>query len=263
MPRFTTLYSGSSGNSSVIEADGSFLLVDMGGSCKATLAALEAVGLSPEGLRGILVTHEHIDHIRGLAVFLKRHPVPVLATAATLDALWHAAAVPECADLVEVEGRALRLGGFAVSAFPTSHDAAGSCGFRVIAPCGTAMAIATDLGKMTADIFAQFESAALVALESNYDREMLRTGRYPAALKSRIASARGHLSNNDAAATVAQLVHTGCRRFSLCHLSEENNLPDKVLDAMHAALLDTGLRLPPDCVLQVARRHQPSPWIEY
>ncbi len=87
MPRFTTLYSGSSGNCAVIEAGGAFILVDMGGSCKATLAALNKVGLAPEGLRGILVTHEHTDHIRGLEVFLKRYPVPVLATAATLALL--------------------------------------------------------------------------------------------------------------------------------------------------------------------------------
>ncbi len=263
MPRFTTLYSGSSGNCGVIEEAGRYVLVDMGGSCRATTRALLGLGLDIEGLAGILVTHEHSDHVKGLEVFLRKNPAPVLATAATLDALWYGELVPESAELVEAEGRQTDLGGFLVEAFPTSHDAAGCCGFRVVTPSGAVMAIATDLGKMTAEVFTRLEGAALVALEANYDPWMLAHGSYPPALKTRIASTRGHLANPDAAAAVAQLVAAGCRRVALCHLSEENNLPEKVHEALDAAFASSGLRRPEDCVLQVARRYEPSDWMDF
>lgn len=263
MARFTTLYSGSAGNCAVIEENGKYILVDMGRSCKATITALNSIGLSLDDLCGILITHEHSDHISGLMVFLKKVKVPVYGTSATLDAIWAAAAVPETACLIDVEAQTLNIGGFLVSAFPTSHDAAGSCGYRVQTPDGSIMTIATDLGKMTADIFVQFQGAGLAALESNYDAEMLRTGPYPASLKARIASARGHLSNKDSAMAVAQLIDSGCRRIALCHLSEENNHPTQVKTAIENALFETGQEMPEECIVQISRRHTVSDWMEF
>lgn len=262
MPRFTTLYSGSSGNCAVVKAGGRFLLIDMGGSCRATVRALEGLGLAMEGLLGVLVTHEHSDHIKGLEVFLRKHPAPLLATSATLDALWDSGAVPVSAQLVEVEERCIPLGPFEVNAFPTSHDAAQSCGYR-IAVEGRVMTLATDLGRMTADVFVQFEGASLVALEANYDRQMLRDGPYPAMLKRRISGATGHLCNDDAAATVAQLIGAGCQGVALCHLSEENNRPELVQKAVDAALLQAGQRLPAGCRVQIMRRYETSDWMEF
>jgi phosphoribosyl 1,2-cyclic phosphodiesterase len=128
---------------------------------------------------------------------------------------------------------------------------------------GSVMAIATDLGKMTADVFGRLEGAALVALEANYDREMLRNGPYPAPLKRRIASVTGHLCNDDAAAAVARLVEGGCRRVALCHLSEENNRPELVLAAIRAAFAESGLGPGHGCRLQVMRRHKTSDWMEF
>lgn len=264
MARFVTLYSGSSGNCCIIEQDGRFLLVDMGGSCKATLGALVSVGLTPKNLDGILVTHEHSDHIKGLAVFLKRVKVPVLGTSGTLYALDQISAIPHDIELMAMDtGSEVRLGDFMIRGFATSHDAACSCGWFITTGGGASAAVATDLGHMTPEVLAHLECADMVALEANYDPDMLRYGRYPAYLKNRISGQRGHLSNQDAATTVARLVAAGCRRVALCHLSEENNKPELAAAAVEAAMLEHGLRMPEGCVVQVARRYDPGDWMDF
>lgn len=263
MSRFTTLYSGSSGNAGVVEHDGRFLLVDMGGSCKMTVTGLAELDLTPQTLGGILVTHEHSDHIKGLKVFLKRFPVPVYGSAATLQALWHMEAVPETTEMIAVDGREEDVAGFVVKGFATSHDSAGCCGFHIRMPDGRTMAIATDLGEMTSTVFSHLHGAHLVALEANYDPEMLRSGPYPYYLKKRIASPRGHLSNQDSAAAVAALLAAGTKKVALCHLSKENNLPCYVQDAIASALLTAGIQQPSDAVIQVSSRYTVSPWMEF
>ncbi len=263
MPRFITLYSGSSGNSCVIEQDGRYLMIDMGGSCKATVNALASVGLEPSRLEGILVTHEHSDHIKGLKVFLKKHNLPVFGSAATLDAISNMEAVPDYTELVAIDGRKEDIAGFKVLGFDTSHDSAGCNGFYVETPAGTSMALATDLGMMTAEVLQYLSKAQLVALEANYDRDMLYAGRYPYFLKKRIESPRGHLSNTDSAATVAALVAKGCRQLTMCHLSHENNHPVLVQQAIEMALQDAGMEMPQDCTVQIARRYEPGNWMEF
>lgn len=263
MPRFTTLYSGSSGNAAVAEQDGRYLMVDMGASCKATVSALGDLQLELQNLQGILITHEHSDHIKGLKVFLKRYPVPVYASAATLDELERMDAVPPATQLVDIDGSVKAIGSFEVKSFATSHDAAGCRGYRISVPGGDAMAIATDLGHITPSVMEHLREAKLVALEANYDPVQLRHGPYPYYLKKRISSVRGHLSNQDSAETVTALAAAGCRRFSMCHLSRENNRPDLVLDAINSAMFAGGLLMPEDCVIQIARRHQVSPWMEF
>lgn len=260
--RFTTLYSGSSGNAALIEQGGRCLLVDIGNSCRATLAAVHEAGLSSGAIAGVLITHEHIDHIRGLEVFLKRVPVPVLSSSATLDWLWQQGGVPSAAELVAAEGRTVELEGFSVTGFATSHDAAGCCGYRVKTPGGQQMAIATDLGEITEGVFTQLQNTSLIALEANYDKEMLRLGRYPAYLKKRISSPVGHLSNEDSAAALAALIAGGCHNVALCHLSEENNRPELALAALERALAACG-RSADACDIQVAPRYTPGRWMEF
>jgi phosphoribosyl 1,2-cyclic phosphodiesterase len=244
----------------VVEENGDFLLVDVGGSCRATMSALESVGLALGNLQGILITHEHVDHIKGLAVLLKKVKVPVFATAATLEALREGAHVPLDAELVPCDSAARQRGAFCFEAFPTSHDAAGCCGWRIIVS-GAAMTLATDLGEMTPEVYGYFEDAELVALEANYDPVLLRTGAYPGYLKKRIASPVGHLSNQMSAQTVARLMACGCRRVALCHLSAENNTRRHVMRAVEAALIEHGVNMSADCVVQVAKRHEVSDWM--
>lgn len=264
MAKFATLYSGSSGNCAVVSQGEEFIIIDMGGSCKATLGGLVALGLSPRNLQGILITHEHIDHVRGLMVFLKKVKVPILATPATHYALEQASALPQDAQLVEVDEESrVELGCFALQNFATSHDATGSCGWFISVKNGPSMAFATDLGCVTKQIFEHMAKASLVAIEANYDPQMLKNGPYPYYLKNRIASPNGHLSNKDCGAVVAQLVANGCRRVALCHLSRENNTPHHASLAVEHALLEHGIVMPKDCQIKVAHRSQPSQWMEF
>ncbi len=271
MARFATLYSGSSGNSAVVAhsvAEDGFLLVDMGKNCKQALLSLQQLELDVRRLQGILVTHEHSDHISGLKVFLKKHPVPVYGGVATLEALAEQDAVPAAAQLIPIDGRREDIAGFGVEAFATSHDSAGCCGFHIECADGHTMSIATDLGVVGPEVYEKLRGCGLVALECNYDKSMLLMGSYPYYLKSRIRSTRGHLSNDDCADVLAELLAEGCTRFALCHLSQENNLPDLALATVMERLIGDG-RFTPEQLhagalrVQVSPRHCASEWIEF
>ena len=163
MASFTTLYSGSSGNCGLVQCGQKYLLIDMGKSCRITVNALKELGLALSDLEGILVTHEHSDHIKGLQVFLKNHPVPLYAGADTLDALDAMGVLPAGLETQAVEGRTLDVGGFEVTAFPTSHDVP-CCGYRIHTPDGRVMAIATDLGQLTTPVHQNLSGADLVEI---------------------------------------------------------------------------------------------------
>ena len=262
MAKFCALYSGSSGNCMVLSSGGASLLVDAGVSCKAILTALESVGVAPEELQGILVTHEHIDHVRGLRVLLKRLPLPVYASAATLDCLQREGLVPPEADLRPMDAPCI-IGGMEVRPFAVPHDAAGPLGFIVTTAEGSRIGIATDLGHVTPDVEEALSGCVTVVLEANYDEYSLHSGPYPYYLKQRIASSYGHLSNPASAALCCRLVEAGTRNLVLCHLSKENNTPMQAADAVCLQLARAGCTLDSDYRLQVASRSQPSPVIRF
>ena len=139
-----------------------------------------------------------------------------------------------------------------VTPFPTSHDSAQSLGFRVETEDQRSFALATDTGVLTEAILSHLEGADFAVVESNHDRQMLRDGPYPAYLKARILSSRGHLANEDCASALVRLAQTGCRRFLLAHLSRENNTPQRALQTSLAALEAAGLRRDVDFTLDVA-----------
>ena len=270
MARFATLYSGSSGNSAAVVRSGpegeEYLLVDVGKNCKQTLLALQELGLPVSGLRGILITHEHADHVNGLNVFLKKCPVPVYGSTGTLRALTAQQLVPPTARLLPLEEETV-LSGFTVRPFAASHDAADYRGYRItVTDAGheAVMGIATDIGTVDGAVFQCLRGCGLVALEANYDRVRLQLGPYPYYLKRRIASDTGHLSNDACAEVVAELAAEGCRRFALCHLSQENNTPElaRVTVQRRAEQSLTPLEAA-SLLLQVSPRHQPSPWVEF
>ena len=263
MARFTTLYSGSSGNCALFEEDGRALLIDMGRSARCTKTALASLGIAPDALGGILVTHEHSDHVAGLNVFLKHHSVPVYASKRTLEELARQHLVPESAQLISIDGETIDIAGFGVSAFPTSHDAADCHGFRIESAKGKTLAIATDLGYVSDEVMANLYLADIVALESNYDVHMLMTGNYPYYLKRRIASKNGHLCNEESAAAVTKLVESGCTRVHLCHLSRENNLPELAMQSVRSAMLQAGVVPGADCIVRAASRFEVSPVYQF
>ncbi len=262
MARFVTLCSGSSGNAALVEEEGRFLLIDTGISCRRLVQKIEELGLLLTNLCGILITHEHIDHVKGLEVFTRKTGVPVLATAETLDMLRekkHLSATIK--QIRATDGERIELDGFFIESFSTCHDAAGCCGFFIQTAKGCCMTIATDLGVLSDDVFLQFQKSHLVAIESNYDENLLKISPYPPVLKQRIRSKYGHLSNADCAAAVVALVTFGCRKVVLCHLSADNNHPDIVKTGLDEVFLKSGHPCPPDCDIQVAPRFETGRWM--
>ena len=263
MATFLSLYSGSSGNCAVMGENGRYLCVDMGKSCRAAVRGMEEAGISPDALEGILITHEHSDHVSGLKVFLKRWPLPVYGSEATIAYLADHDMVPPTAQLCVLQQNGQEIAGFEVRSFHTSHDAADCRGYRVGFGSGRTLAMATDLGQVTDEVMEGLSGADLVVLEANYDPVRLKMGPYPYYLKSRIASPRGHLCNRDAGETLAALLRAGCERFALCHLSQENNTPQLALQAATESLLAAGALPGSDGLLQVLSRSKVSPAIQF
>ncbi len=251
MSRFCTLASSSRGNCAYLSGGGASLLIDAGVSLRAVTRALQRIGAQLDELCGIVVTHEHTDHIRGLPALLGRLRVPLLASAGTLAALAQAGLIPPGAILRELGGDE-ELGGIAVRAFETPHDAAGPVGLRFQLPDGRAVGACTDLGHVNDRVRDALAGCDLVLLESNYDPAMLRGGPYPWPVKRRVAGERGHLSNDEGAALAAHLAATGATHFVLGHLSQNNNRPELAYSAARAALEARGAAEGRDFLLAVA-----------
>ena len=254
MARYCPLFSGSSGNSTYVASGDCGLLVDAGVSAKRLAAALNERNIDPARIAGVLVTHEHTDHIAGLRVLVKRFGIPIYATAGTLSFLCAQDAVPPGADLRELapDMTPTEVGGLQVEAFRTPHDAADSCGFRITLPDGRRVGVATDMGEMWPSVRQALSACDLIHIESNHDVRMLETGAYPYSLKQRILGEYGHLSNAACAAELPDLVRGGVTRITLAHLSKENNAPYLAEVVSKAALQSAGLREGVDFVLRVA-----------
>ena len=257
MTRFIPLCSGSSGNAAYIGSASQGLLIDAGVSCRAILQGLEASGIPHSAVKGVLVTHDHSDHIKGLRVLCKRLRLPVYAAAETLTLLSQWDAVEPGTPLVELAGP-LEAAGIQVTPFDTPHDAAHSLGFRL--DTGERLVgYATDLGTVTPLVRQMLRGCHLVMLEANYEPRMLMASSYPPYLQRRIASQRGHLSNQDCAQCITQLAQWGTARFVLGHLSRENNTPALAAGQVRQALAAAELMEGRDFLLEVARRQEPTP----
>lgn len=247
-----TLASGSEGNSLLVSACGVHLLVDAGISARRIKQSLIQLGLTPDDLSAILITHEHTDHTAGLATLLKHHAVPLYASGGT--AFYLRSRLPgldSCLRLV-ASGSVFSIGPAQVTVFSTSHDAGESVDYRI--DCGgEAVGILTDTGFVPEPAAAALTGVGLLVLESNHDVEWLLSGPYPYSLKQRILSQQGHLSNEDAAAFARRMAESGTRHFVLAHLSRENNTPARALHVMETALsdLDVSVEVAPRSELSV------------
>ncbi len=252
------LYSGSSGNSTFVGNSDGGILVDVGVSCKAVKTGLECIGQSIEHIRAIFITHEHIDHIRGLKVLLKHFKIPLFASAGTLDFLDENNCLPPNCELSVISSEGQYIDGMHITPFHTPHDAAESMGFSITTSSGRRICIATDLGFVTEEVRQNLLGSDLVVLESNYDKRMLECGGYPYYLKRRILGQTGHLSNDHCAEELCYLANNGTTRFFLAHLSRENNVPELALETAKAQLSSGGFELGSDYLLEVASRSAPS-----
>ena len=226
--RFTSLASGSSGNCTYIGTDHSHLLIDAGISCRRIEDSLKSLGVKCDELSGILVTHEHSDHIQGLRILCKKHHVPIYSTPETLEVLQRMDRKGEIdRELYHpvFPEEDFSLGGFTVHPFSSSHDAANPVCYCVNAGRYRA-AVATDMGIYTGDTVRNLQNLDVLLLESNHDVRMLEAGPYPFPLKRRILGDKGHLSNESAGRLLDELLHDGIRHVFLGHVSKENNFEE-------------------------------------
>lgn len=214
------LASGSSGNALVVEGKQGAVLFDCGLGPRVLAARLRQVGVTPEQIVALVLSHEHSDHVKGLPHFQKRFSVPILATAGTWEAL---GGVDSCGELLAL-GKPTVVAGFAVLPLPASHDALEPAGF-VVEGGGLRLGLLTDTGVVTELLLDRLSRCHALFLEANHDLDMLRFGPYPPLLKQRIASRHGHLSNVQARDALERLVHPALRQVVAMHLSRENNRP--------------------------------------
>ena len=230
--RYAVLSSGSRANCTYVEAGGRSFLIDCGLSAKQTELRLRRLGIDPESLEGILITHEHGDHTRGISVMSRRYKIPVLANEAT-------AAQLDASRLYALEhfttGQTFEFGSCSVHPFSIVHDAVEPVAFSLHHE-GLKLSHVTDLGRVTPVVRDRMKFSHALVLEFNYEPYLLQSCHYPWQVKQRIASTHGHLSNQDAAALVADNWTPDCMHLVLGHLSENSNAPEFAVQALSEAV---------------------------
>jgi len=230
--RFAMLGSGSRGNGTVVQAGSTTVLMDCGFMLREAETRLQRLGLFPSDLAGILVTHEHADHIGGVARFARKHRVPVYLTAGTYAA-WTDPIGPHIRNISPHEPFA--IGEVRVQPYPVPHDAREPCHF-VFGDGAFRVGVLSDAGSVTPHMREVLSGCDALLLEFNHDTQMLAEGPYPPALKDRVGGPLGHLSNAQAAEMLAALDLSRLRHLVLTHLSEKNNTPQRALAAATAAV---------------------------
>lgn len=233
--RLISLYSGSKGNSMLIGCGADEILIDAGRSLRALTTALRSVGSDLSRIKAIFITHEHSDHTSALEMLSKQYRIPVHMAEASAEQLLATARYLQNNLVVHPPLFEVTVGDLTVRSFPTPHDANCCVGYSIVLPDGSRIGYATDIGHITEEVRSGLLGARAVVLESNHDLEMLRCGPYPASLKARILSPRGHLSNADCCTFLSELAASGTKDVLLAHLSENNNDPDTALCAARKA----------------------------
>ena len=255
MVKFTVLGSGSSGNASIIEYQDQALLIDAGFSGKELQRRLDAAGVDAGGITGVLVSHEHSDHVKGLRVFCKRQGgLTAYANSLTAERLHTKNHAP--ADLVIFNnGSAFTVGEFAVEPFSISHDAVDPVGF-IVEIAGRRIGIATDLGHAGKMVPLKLHDCHILMIETNHDPILLRNSNRPMHLKSRIHGRRGHLSNEHGRNLIMATAGPTTRYLVAAHISEECNDLKLVDEHVTACVAELGL---PELKWEIARQDRVSP----
>lgn len=250
--RIVSLCSSSKANCTYIEHNGEGILVDVGCSFKALREGLAKIDRAVSDVRAVVITHEHTDHIAGLLQLTKNTEIPVYASEGTMDRLISGGKVARPANLRLTDELLNAPVSMAVKAFRTPHDSAESVGYTITAGV-TKAAVCTDLGHVPAEVRENLLGCRFVLLESNYDPQtLIRNLNYPPALKDRIRSKLGHLSNGESGAFARELIRSGTTSFLLGHLSQQNNTPQLAYESMIASLGVIGAQVNRDFLLEVA-----------
>ena len=249
--RMCSIASGSSGNCIYVGSDNSHLLIDTGISKKRIEEGLNKLEIKGDELDGILITHEHSDHIKGLGVFSRKYEIPIKESS-SLGKMPEGLLHPIKAD------HPFQLGELDVHPFAISHDANEPSGYR-IEQGGKSVAVATDLGKYDDYTVENLKNLDAILLEANHDIHMLEVGGYPYYLKQRILGDRGHLSNELSGQLLCDILHDNLKHIMLGHLSKENNHPELARETVRSELTLAGMAEGGDYLLSVAPRTEPGP----
>ena len=239
--RIVTFASGSTGNCCLVSDGGVNVLIDAGISARRIVQGLGVLGLAPQDVCGVLITHEHSDHISGLPVLVKRTGMKIFAPSELGEVLKRVKPeLSESIDYIPPDG-GLCVGDVRITAFPTPHDTSASFGYRIEG--SEVFAFATDTGHISDELLEGLQGADTVVIEANHDKVMLKNGPYPPLLKQRVLSKHGHLSNDDCAKLACLLADSGTRQIILGHLSQQNNTPEAAETAVSEALSGRNVKI--------------------
>lgn len=260
---FCSLSSGSSGNCYYVGNEFHGILIDAGISATSIRKFLKGIGVSMQTVMGVLVTHNHIDHIRGLEVLARKCNVPIFTTKNIWRSILspHCSITRDCIREIPVQ-QEFNLSGFSIEAFPVCHDAPETVGYHICFE-DRRITIVTDLGHICQTSAPYIRKANLLVIESNYDEEMLVNGKYPYYLRKRIQSDNGHLGNKQTSEFVSGIMNDDLRYVCLAHLSKNNNTPEIALDTIRRTLDEKGIKLSEHQCISVLRRNIPSEMIVF
>ncbi len=252
--RFCSFFSGSTGNCTYIEYNNSAILIDVGSSLKKLLIKLDEISANIKNIKGIFITHEHIDHISGLKAMVSKFQIPIIANKNTLNEILSVFPDIETDLFIPLNtGDKACAGEFEVNSFFTPHDSIESVGYTIDMG-NKKITVATDMGHITDLFYLNSIKSDIVLIEANYDELMLKNSSYHPTLKNRVSSSYGHLSNSDCAKAILKLFNNGTRKFVLAHLSKENNTPEIALNTIHTELETMGIIPNRDIELEIAPR---------
>lgn len=256
----SVLASGSSGNALYISGGKTKILIDAGLSGREIDRRLKKIGVAGDDLNAILVTHEHLDHIKGVGVLSRKYDLPIYANEPT----W-LGAEDRLGKVAEKNCRIFKgefmIGDLGISPFAIPHDANEPVGF--IISCGNKrIGQATDMGFVSPEVETSLKGLDLLVIEANHDLEMLMSGTYPWPLKNRIHGRKGHLSNDDTADLLPRIISDNFPRILLAHLSQDNNIPALAYITVKNSLEDHGFTIGKDLLLDIAYRNRPTELFE-
>ncbi len=255
---FCSLSSGSSGNCYYLGNGFHGILIDAGISATSIRKFLKSIDISMQTIMGVLITHNHIDHIRGLEVLARKNNLPVFTTEKIRRSIltMKKKISQDCIREIPLQQK-FHLAGFDIEAFPVFHDAPETIGFQICAG-GKKITIVTDLGHICLIAAQYIKAANLLVIESNYDEQMLVNGNYPTYLKSRIRSDHGHLGNHQTSAFLADNINDHLSHICLAHLSKNNNTPETALQTLKQTFSERGIKLNGQPRISILNRNVPS-----
>jgi phosphoribosyl 1,2-cyclic phosphodiesterase len=260
---FCSLSSGSSGNCYYIGNEFHGILIDAGISSAAITRFLKKINIPMQSVMGVLITHNHTDHVKGLQVLTRRYHLPVFTT----DNIWKSLLSPsygitnDCIRKIPLQQK-FHLAGFDIEAFPVCHDAPETIGFNICSGSKN-ITVVTDLGHICNTSSKYIREANLLVIESNYDEQMLVDGPYPQFLKTRIKSDHGHLGNHQVSGFLAENFNDNLSYICLAHLSKNNNTPEKALQTLKHSFSVKGIQLSDRHRILILNRTLPTEMITF